>query len=502
MNDLSQKKLLKRLGLIYVIIVSLINYLGYLMPSSGQMPVRKTSEFSAWIAFMDSHNSLITVLSSFSFVIPFMVCLLYIYSGNSKNVTKRIINIPFTFSIFGGLGWFLAFCLELCFLIYFKFSTGIPVFSIVLNSLLNIVQECLFICTFTFFTLDAIHRKFILPKVFPEGKLNSYEGTVKLSSKLLFVVFFLSVNVFPIFYLSSTLFNLSTIHDFEINNSIYYALASIVILGIVLVINFSNYFSVPIKKLRDATNEIKRADYSKRVKIVSCDDLGELADNFNDMSEALDEKTKKILAIQDSIIRGMAVMVESRDNSTGGHINRTSDCVRVFINQLIKKENFKNLSPSFCAAVIKAAPMHDLGKIAVDDAVLRKPGRFTDEEYEIMKRHSAEGARIVEHVLKEVDDLEFKSIAINVAHYHHEKWNGTGYPEKISGKDIPIEARIMALADVFDALVSKRCYKDSMSYDKAFGIIEESLGSHFDPDLGKVFIECRPLLEELYSHYQ
>lgn len=152
--------------------------------------------------------------------------------------------------------------------------------------------------------------------------------------------------------------------------------------------------------------------------------------------------------------------------------------------------------------MIKAAPMHDLGKIAVDDAILRKPGKFTDEEYEIMKSHSAEGARIVESVLAQSDDEEFKRIAINVAHYHHEKWNGTGYPEKISGEDIPFEARIMALADVFDALVSKRCYKESFGYDKAFQIIEESLGSHFDPELGKVFIECREDLEKLYDGYR
>ncbi|MBO4728730.1 MAG: HD domain-containing protein, partial [Spirochaetaceae bacterium] len=156
---------------------------------------------------------------------------------------------------------------------------------------------------------------------------------------------------------------------------------------------------------------------------------------------------------------------------------------------------------SFCEAVIKAAPMHDLGKIAVDDAILRKPGKFTDEEYEKMKKHSEEGARIVKNVLKEVEDAELKSIAVNIAHYHHEKFDGSGYPDKLSGNAIPLEARIMALADVFDALVSRRCYKDSFSYDKAFDIIRDSLGTHFDPALGSVFIQCRPKLEELYNSY-
>ncbi|MDD7125837.1 HD-GYP domain-containing protein, partial [Treponema porcinum] len=119
-----------------------------------------------------------------------------------------------------------------------------------------------------------------------------------------------------------------------------------------------------------------------------------------------------------------------------------------------------------------------------------------------MKAHSKEGARIVEEVIKPVENEEFKKIAINIAHFHHEKWNGQGYPEKLSGNQIPFEARIMALADVFDALVSKRCYKDSFSYDKAFQIIEESLGSHFVTGNGKKIKKCRPQREELYNTYQ
>ena len=145
--------------------------------------------------------------------------------------------------------------------------------------------------------------------------------------------------------------------------------------------------------------------------------------------------------------------------------------------------------------------MHDLGKIAIDDAVLRKPGKYTDEEFSQMKKHAEEGAKIVENILQGVEDDSFVQIAKNIAHYHHEKWNGKGYPLGLAGENIPIEARIMALADVFDALVSKRCYKEAFSYDKAFCIIEESLGEHFDPELGRIFVECRPELEALYDQY-
>ncbi len=225
-----------------------------------------------------------------------------------------------------------------------------------------------------------------------------------------------------------------------------------------------------------------------------------LLNNYNEeLERQVQEKTAHIHKIQRSIITGIASMVESRDNSTGGHIKRTSECVRVFAELISKDDRFPT-TEQFLDAVVRSAPMHDLGKIAVDDVILRKPGKFTPEEYAVMKTHSEKGAKIVEEVLKGVEDDYFVQIAINVAHYHHEKWDGTGYPMGIGGIEIPLEARIMALADVFDALVSKRCYKEAFDYDRAFKIIEESLGTHFDPELGKLFIECRPSLEELYNN--
>lgn len=241
---------------------------------------------------------------------------------------------------------------------------------------------------------------------------------------------------------------------------------------------------------------IELKDVSKQQKYI------DLINTYNTQLETrVTEKTKKIQEIQDSIISGMAMMVESRDNSTGGHIKRTSEGVKIFMEEIMNSEAGKqwHFSEDFCKNIIKAAPMHDLGKIAVDDKILRKPGKFEPEEYEQMKKHSAEGAKIVSQVLFYVDDDEFVNVAVNVAHYHHEKWNGTGYPENLREEEIPVEARIMAFADVFDALVSKRCYKDSFTYDKAFEIIQNDLGSHFDPELGKIFMNCRSKLEAYYS---
>ena len=227
-----------------------------------------------------------------------------------------------------------------------------------------------------------------------------------------------------------------------------------------------------------------------------------LLDNYNeDLERQVEEKTDHIVQMHDNLIMSMAMMVESRDNSTGGHIMRTSENVRILIDEIVE-EGTPALEEDFCRAIIKAAPMHDLGKIAVDDAVLRKPGRFTPEEFEKMKNHAAEGARVIHKILLNTDDEEFKVIAENVAHFHHERWDGSGYPDGLAGEDIPMEARIMAIADVYDALVSKRVYKDAMSFEKADSIILEGMGSQFDPGLQHIYEKARPRLEEYYTSLQ
>ena len=223
-----------------------------------------------------------------------------------------------------------------------------------------------------------------------------------------------------------------------------------------------------------------------------------LISRYNDeLNEEVEEKTRHIVKMHDNLILSMATMVESRDNSTGGHIRRTSTCVKLLIDEM-KKDNVPELTDEFCKNVIKAAPMHDLGKIAVDDAVLRKPGKFTPEEFEKMKKHAPEGAKIVHEILKDTDDESFRVIAENVAHYHHERWDGSGYPSGLKGEQIPLEARIMAIADVYDALVSKRVYKERMSFEQADSIIMEGMGKHFDKGLEKYYVAARPHLEDYY----
>lgn len=228
-----------------------------------------------------------------------------------------------------------------------------------------------------------------------------------------------------------------------------------------------------------------------------------LISNYNaQLEDEVQAKLRRIQKMQDRIIIGISDIVESRDNSTGGHVKRTSEAIRIFMDEIEKESEEFYRTKQYCEHVIKAAPMHDLGKIAVEDFILKKPGRYDDDEYQLMQVHAAMGAHIVEKALKGIEDEEFLNVAKNMARYHHEKWDGSGYPDGLEGEEIPLEARIMALADVFDALISKRCYKDKYSYDEAFKIIEESLGTHFDPKLGKIFMKCRPQLEEYYNEVE
>ncbi|MCQ2590427.1 MAG: HD domain-containing protein [Treponema sp.] len=259
-----------------------------------------------------------------------------------------------------------------------------------------------------------------------------------------------------------------------------------------------NYYEIEIHTVNNFANAvvgftIEFKDVTEHYRVV------ELTSKYNEtLTKEVNEKTNKIRTIQEKTILGMAQMVESRDMSTGGHIKRTSDVVRIFSHKLLNAN--MGFTQEFLDLVIRSAPMHDLGKIGVDDAILRKAGKFNDEEYKQMKNHAEIGGKMVNDILTEVEEDNFVTIAQNVAHYHHEKVDGHGYPHGLKKDQIPVEARIMALADVFDALVSKRCYKSAFSYDDAFRIIEESAGSHFDEDLARIFLTCRPELEYYYNN--
>lgn len=200
------------------------------------------------------------------------------------------------------------------------------------------------------------------------------------------------------------------------------------------------------------------------------------------------------------MISGFSTLVENKDDNTGGHILRTKQYVEIILNQLQNEKKYRNIiSRDFVKNMLNAAPMHDIGKISTPDVILQKPGKLTPEEYEIMKQHAPRGGEIIMETFSRLDNPEFLKTAYYVARYHHEKWNGNGYPEGLDGEKIPLCARIMAIADVFDAVSAKRCYRDAMPIDQCFQIIENGRGTDFDPDLVDVFLDSKEEIIKVYN---
>ena len=215
------------------------------------------------------------------------------------------------------------------------------------------------------------------------------------------------------------------------------------------------------------------------------------------IDEAL-QKGEQIRRLQGGLILVLADIVESRDKCTGDHVRKTAVYSEIILKQMQADGIYADqLSDQFIEEVVNSAPLHDIGKIQVPDAILNKPGRLTDEEFRQMQRHAEAGGEIIEKAIAVVgESSDYLNEAKNLAAYHHEKWNGKGYPCGLSGEDIPLSARVMAVADVFDALVSRRSYKEPFSVDTAIDIIREGSGNHFDPEVVRAFLKAEDKIRE------
>ncbi|MFB1490770.1 MULTISPECIES: two-component system response regulator [unclassified Thiocapsa] len=203
-------------------------------------------------------------------------------------------------------------------------------------------------------------------------------------------------------------------------------------------------------------------------------------------------------------IRALAHLAETRDPETGNHILRTQHYVRSLALRLRQHPRFSAFLDSRTIDLLtKSAPLHDIGKVGIPDSILQKPGPLTPEEWVIMKTHSRLGSDAIEQAEADVDQpIDFLVLAKEIAHWHHEKWDGSGYPDALKGEEIPVSARLMAVADVFDALISSRVYKPAMSYEKAREIISEGSGSHFDPDIVAAFLDGFDAITAIADQYQ
>ena len=257
------------------------------------------------------------------------------------------------------------------------------------------------------------------------------------------------------------------------------------------------------KKLDDVvkdirTIEINTDDEVEKLYYAVCD----MTLNQTEQMRSIRRYTDATSRMQDGLIITMADLVENRDSDTGAHIQKMAAYVKIIAEGLIKKGYYANkVTPQFVSDIVRSAPLHDIGKINIPDSILNKPGKLTAEEFEIMKTHTSAGEKIMEKAIDTVEGENYLKEARNMAAYHHERWDGKGYPEGLHGEVIPLSARITAVADVFDALTSPRVYKPAFPLEEALALIQEGSGTQFDPKCVEVFMESLPEVKVILRKY-
>lgn len=241
-----------------------------------------------------------------------------------------------------------------------------------------------------------------------------------------------------------------------------------------------------------------------------------LRDQNGYLESEIERRTREICLIKDISLNALAMLAEKRDNETGNHLHRTQAYVQALMRRLSRQDGYREeLDESRQELIAKATPLHDIGKVGIPDHILLKPGKLTPEEFEIMKRHSRIGAQAIDDAIRRVLDdqskkkvaalsdapLAFLDMARVIALSHHEKWNGGGYPEGLAGEAIPLPARLMALADVYDALTCRRHYKEPYPEERVVEIILEGRGKHFDPEIADAFLDLRQEFGNIAEHY-
>ena len=315
---------------------------------------------------------------------------------------------------------------------------------------------------------SAVKLLSLLEKIIPDlilldiemPEMNGFEAIQKLKADTRFADI-------PVIFLTANIDEKSELAGFDMGAADY----------------ISKPFSVP-RLLKRVTNQLLLASQKKDL-IASREMLNGYANN---LEQRVHEKTKEVVNLQNAVLTTVADLVEFRDKHTGGHINRTQLYLSFLIQELCRKRLYEDETEEWDREFfLPSAQLHDVGKIAISDLILNKPGKLTPEEFEIMKTHVTAGVAAIHKIMSVTNEHAFLHYALLFAGTHHEKWDGTGYPEGLEGAAIPLEGRLMAIADVYDALISTRPYKKPFTHDEAKKIIEDGSGTHFDPVLVEVF---------------
>lgn len=283
---------------------------------------------------------------------------------------------------------------------------------------------------------------------------------------------------------------------------IIFIVATLMSYVIAIITGYSRNLRFFIHAQHSALQQVTLGDLTTTVPVTSNDEFGLIAVRTNHMIAALAQSTQALALTRDASILSLASLAETRDNETGGHILRTQHYVKALAMELRKSPRHSDaLDEETIDLLYKSAPLHDIGKVGIPDNILLKPGKLTDDEFAIMQRHPQIGADALKTAETQLGSDSFLHLAHEIILTHHEKWDGSGYPNKLTGEDIPLSGRLMALADVYDALITKRVYKPAFSHEKARSIIVEGNGSHFDPDVVTAFLAIEDEFKAIAAHY-
>lgn len=256
-----------------------------------------------------------------------------------------------------------------------------------------------------------------------------------------------------------------------------------------LIFSFSKNLKIAVGKENEALIEVSNGNLDCHVAVSTNDEFGVMAHYTNIMIEKLHTSNQEIQQTRDVTIMALASLAETRDNETGAHLLRTQNYIRALALCLSRRDRYRSrLDDAAVDLLYKSAPLHDIGKVGIPDSILLKPGKLTDDEFAIMKKHTIYGKSALEKAARDLTDNHFLQFAQEIAFSHHEKWDGSGYPLGLRGKAIPLSGRLMAVADVYDALISRRVYKPAFTHEKSREIILKGRGTHFDPDIVDAFI--------------
>ena len=283
---------------------------------------------------------------------------------------------------------------------------------------------------------------------------------------------------------------------------ITFVLAVVLTYLLKIISKFGLNLQVLLNSQRNILMQVAKGELSARVPVASNDEFGLIAKNTNHTIASLQTQTFELTKVRDATILALSSLAETRDNETGAHILRTQKYVAILAEHLKSHPRFSTyLTDAQVELIVKSAPLHDAGKVGIPDAILLKPGPLNDEEYKIMQQHPMIGSQALQSAREQLGSNSFLSVSCEIMETHHEKWDGSGYPRNLRGEDIPISGRLMALADVYDALISERVYKKAFTHEKARDIIIEGRGTHFDPDIVEAFMELQDEFQQIAATF-